>query len=273
MLRKEDYEEPTCPFCKKTDAPTPIDIARVIERLDEYLSENDIEGATRHLAYWLTEALAAKDKRGEIAVRNEQIGLFRKRGMKKEAIESALLAEEAVRAAHLDDTLTAATVRLNHATARAAFGEEEMAITLYREVLRMYQAALSPSDLRIATLENNLASALTAKGSYEEARTRYLSALAVVEKEVATYPDAAVTYLNLADLVYREKGAEAGADEIGTLCLQADKLLKDRRVKKDGYYAFVADKCAGGFRFHGFFRLADEYTALSRRIYEEQRSK
>ena len=55
---------------------------RVVEKLDEYMSRRDYAGAERHLLYWLEEALAAGDKRGELMVRNELVGHFRKVGNK-----------------------------------------------------------------------------------------------------------------------------------------------------------------------------------------------
>ncbi|MBQ9735748.1 MAG: tetratricopeptide repeat protein [Clostridia bacterium] len=267
MITKEDYEERDCPLCMRNDGVTPISVSRMIERLDALLSTDDTAGARRHLAYWLEEARVGRDVRGEIAVLNEQMGLYRKCGMREEAYAAALAAERAVLTAGLSDTVSAATVLLNAATVCAAFGAPEEAVTRYRRAMIIYEKTLSPEDGRVAALKNNLAAALVELGEYEEALALYKEALKLGKSESARYLDAAVTLLNIADLLYRRDGAEQSADAVGALCAEADALLSDARVVRDGNYAFVADKCAAAFRFHGFFLLADKYARLSRALY------
>ncbi len=266
MLKKEDYEEPVCPLCPP-DKRAPIDVGRMLSRLDALLDKNDTDAARRHLDYWLAEAESVGDLRGTVTVLNEQMGLFRKCGMEKEAKAAAAAAEAAVVRGGLTDTLSAATVRLNHATVCAAFGEVKEAISLYRSVLTVYERELSPTDTRTAALQNNLAAALVQTKNYKEAAERYRAALAIVESTPEGYPDAAITYLNLADLALAERGCEDAAEEIAELCLLADTRLSDLRVPRDGYLAFVADKCAAAFRYHGFFRLAEKYATLSQTLY------
>ena len=67
----------------------PIPQQRVVEKLDEYMSRRDYEGAEKHLLYWLEEARALGDERGELMVRNELVGHFRKTGGKEQAFEHA----------------------------------------------------------------------------------------------------------------------------------------------------------------------------------------
>ena len=267
MIAKEDYEERDCPLCMRNDGVTPIAVPRMIERLDALLAADDTNGALRHLAYWLEEARAGRDVRGEIAVLNEQMGLYRKCGMKEEAYAAAESAERAVSRAGLSDTVSAATVLLNTATVCAAFGAPQEAVARYRRAMAIYDKTLSPDDGRVAALKNNLAAALVELAEYEEALALYEDALALGKAAPERYLDAAVTLLNIADLCYRRDGAEASADRIAMLCTEADALLSDERVTRDGTYAFVADKCAAAFRYHGFFLLADKYARISRALY------
>ena len=67
-----------------------ISVERVIERLDDFLSRSDYSSAEKHLLYWLSEAKELKDVRGEFAVSNELMGLYRKTGKKDEAYKFAL---------------------------------------------------------------------------------------------------------------------------------------------------------------------------------------
>ena len=46
---------------------------RIINKLDDYLSKKDFDGAKRHLNYWLDEARAIRDGGGEILILNEFI--------------------------------------------------------------------------------------------------------------------------------------------------------------------------------------------------------
>ena len=84
-LKKEDYEEPACVFCKPETIKR-IDSPRVIEKLDEYLSRADYPSAERHLNYWLEEARINGDGRGQITVYSELVGLYRKLGRRDDVI-------------------------------------------------------------------------------------------------------------------------------------------------------------------------------------------
>lgn len=102
-LNPEDYKEPRCLSCTDFYYPdenanvTPIPVDRVVDRLDILLSHNEMPAARRHLEYWLSEARMGGDKRGELAVLNELMGLYRKMGLKDKAFESAEKADELVK--------------------------------------------------------------------------------------------------------------------------------------------------------------------------------
>lgn len=83
MLDPLDYKEPACALCggeafynfdpKKPQGHIPVDA--VIRKLDDCLArENYAEGA-RVLRYWIEDAKALNDRRGELSVQNEVIGL------------------------------------------------------------------------------------------------------------------------------------------------------------------------------------------------------
>ena len=78
----------------------------------------------------------------------------------------------------------------------------------------------------------------------------------------------AVTCLNMADAVAAEQGLEAGEARIAELLDKAYTLLVDESLPRDGYYAFVCEKCAPGFAYHGWFAAAQELEQAARAIYE-----
>lgn len=66
-ISREDYEEPRCLLNMHPEVVS-IPVGRVIEKLDSYLNQNDYSSAERHLEYWLSEAEAGEDDRGENGV-------------------------------------------------------------------------------------------------------------------------------------------------------------------------------------------------------------
>ena len=58
-----------------------------------------------------------------------------------------------------------------------------------------------------------------------------------------------------------------GEQKIFALLDRSYDLLHDRAVTKDGYYAFVCEKCAPGFSYYGYFAAADELQKEAEEIY------
>ena len=88
-MEEFDYFGETFAAERPKNANGKIPVERVIEKLDDFLSRNDYSSAEKHLLYWLSEAKELKDVRGEFAVSNELMGLYRKTGKKDEAYRFA----------------------------------------------------------------------------------------------------------------------------------------------------------------------------------------
>ena len=116
---------------------------RVIEKLDEYMSRRDYAGAERHLLYWLEEARLGGDLRGELMLRNELVGHYRKTGQREKALSNAGAALGLVDRLDMGETLTAGTTCVNAATAMCAFGEHERAAALFERVSVLMTSRLS----------------------------------------------------------------------------------------------------------------------------------
>ena len=267
-----DYTDPQCPFCVDAftkDNVKPIDVPRVIAKLDEYLGRNDYAGAERHLKYWEAEAMAGNDKRGDFSLAEELMGLYRKLGKKEEAISYARKAVHYIDLIEIAGTVGAATAMLNAATVYKAFGSPETGVPLFEEARKIYEAKLGSSDSRLAGLYNNFALALTDLHRFDEARELYQKALDIVLKSEGGEPEAAITELNLASLAEAQYGLEKAEQEIEGHLDRAEKLLKKEGVRKDGNYAFVAEKCAPVFGYYGWFGVEAELKAEAERIYGE----
>ena len=63
-----------CSSCSKEQQDR-IPIVRIISKLDDLFSRNDLSGAARLLEYWSGEADMLGDRRGKLEILSEQIGL------------------------------------------------------------------------------------------------------------------------------------------------------------------------------------------------------
>lgn len=267
FLSKDDYEEPVCPLNMHPEV-TPIPVGRIIGKLDSFLNRNDYDAAERHLRYWLSEADACNDLRGKLTVLNEQIGLYRKTGKEAECLRAITDALALAGSAETEGSVACGTTLVNAATGYNAFGKAEEALPLYRKARLIYESALEAGDGRLGGLYNNMALTLAALGEYREAEELYHKAVSIMEKQENGSLEVAVTCLNLADLVLAESGPEAGEKEIEQYLLKAERLLDAENLPRDGYYAFVCEKCAPVFGYYGFFLTERELNRRAREIHE-----
>ena len=267
-LRPEDYLEPECIFCTPDDEKVkPVDLRRCLGRLDEHLARNDYAAAERHLDYWKQEALAGNDWRGLITIENERMGLFRKVGRRESAMEAVRSACEALSRAGLDGTVTAATTDLNIGTVYKSFGEPETALPYYARARAVYERELEPADPRLAGLYNNLALVQTDLSRFCEARELYARAIDILQAAGGGALEIAISELNLADLAMAERGILEAETEIEEHLDRAEALLEDEAILRDGYYAFVCEKCAPTFGYYGRFAYAEELKQRAEQIY------
>ena len=247
----------------------PIPQQRVIAKMDEYMARRDYAGAERHLLYWLEEARAGGDLRGMLMVRNELIGHYRKTGQRDRAFESAGEALRLVDALDFGGTLSAATTYVNAATMYSAFGENARALNLFEKARPIYEQSAATRPELLGGLYNNMALACAALGRYGEADALYDRAMEAMAKAPNGALEQAITCLNRANLVEARDGMEAGEAAIFALVERASDLLHTPGVPRDGYYAFVCEKCAPTFDYYGFFAEAEELRKEAERIYAE----
>lgn len=267
FLSKNDYEEPQCLLNMHPEV-TPIPLGRMIEKLDFYLNQKDFDAAERHLRYWLSEAEAGHDLRGKLNVLNEQIGFYRKMGKETECLSAACEALSLADSLGMESSVTYGTTLVNAATGYKAFGKAEEALPLYRKAREIYEAALDSNDGKLGALYNNMALALTDVKEFREAKELYHRAMEIMRKQENGLLEVAITYLNLADLVEAESGAERGAEEIESYLQKAEKLLDTESLPRDGYYAFVCEKCAPVFGYYGYFLTEQELNRRAGEIHD-----
>ncbi len=270
-MDKFDYEEPACPLCcgKEFYDPQPgaplghIPVDRVIAKVDKLFDKNDDQEAGKVLAYWKQEAIALRDKRGELAMESELVGYYRKQNDKENGLSSVDRALTLTEELDQGEMASGATVFINCATAYNAFGMTEKAIPLYFRAEKVYQSVLPKEDERFGGLYNNMALALVNLGRFEEAEKAYFAALAVMEQVPQGEAESAITYLNLAHM-YEDWGQDERIDDC---LLQAKTLLQSENLPHNGYYAFVLEKCAPSFGHFGDIVTYQKMKKESEEIY------
>ncbi len=241
-----------------------IPVGRIIEKTDEALAHKDIAAARRLLLYWWEEARTLGDRQGELSVLNELVGFFRLNGSFAE--EEPVLARTLFLLDELEqgESVSGATILLNCATAYKAFGFPEQAMPLYERAEIVCDAWLPADDTRFGGLYNNMALALADLHQYDSAEAAYLRAIAVMRAAEDGAAEAAISYLNLADL-YEGSG---GAEKIPACLDTAYRLLTEGSGTRDAKFAFTLEKCAPVFDRFGRGEIARQLEGEARRIYE-----
>ncbi len=270
-LDKNDYQEPACPFDFsqwKNEAPVrSIPVGRVLEKLDECYSRSDHAAAVRLADYWIEEAKAGNDLRGEFAVRNELMGVFRKMGNREKAVENAELCLQLIDRLDMKDSATHGTALVNAATVYKAFGMPEKSLELFSEAVRIYEKELSGTDFRLAGLYNNMSITLCDLGYNEQALAHQKKALSILAQIKDTEGEQAVSWLNMADIYSAHLGHEAAEDRVRECCEKAMDLLNSPGLPRDGNYAFYCEKCAPVLEYYGFFDAAEDLGSRAKAIY------
>lgn len=271
-IDKEDYMEPRCLLCEEPYGAEaqirPVPQQRIMEKVDEYMSRRDYAGVERHLLYWLEEAKLGGDKRGELMIRNELVGHYRKTGEREKAFAQAEAALALLDALGFAGTITAGTTCVNAATAYQAFGEYERALPVFERARKQYEAIPKIKPELLGGLYNNMALTLVSLKRFDEANALYQKAIETMEKAPHGALEQAITYLNMANAAEAEKGLLDASETIDAYLAEAQRLLDAPGIPHEGYYAFVCEKCAPTFEYYGWFAEANELNDRARTWYE-----
>lgn len=240
-----------------------IDLAHALSKYDDLIGHNQYEEAERLLIYWIAEGEEAQDQRSILTLVNEQLGLYRAMGKRKEGLQAVNRALELLTALSLDESVSGAMILLNAATTDKAFGFAETAIGLYEKTRKIWTDHLEDNDLRFAGLYNNEGTAYAELGYVMDARRCYEKAIAILTENKGKKLDEGISYLNLADLALKENDSK---EELSCL-KKAKELLLSPENERNGYFAFCLTKCAPGFKDHHDEETAKELLRLAKDAY------
>ncbi len=240
-----------------------IPVARIIERVDAFFDKNNCEEAGRLLTYWRDEAIALRDKNGELAMESELVGYYRKQNNREKGLVSIAHALTLTKELDQSELVSGATILINCATAYKAFGMVQEALPLFMKAEQTYKKLLPAGDTRMGGLYNNMALAFVDLKRFEDAESAYLSALSVMRNVPRGEAEAAITYINMAHMY-----EDADQNEKISECMKkAYSLLKSKNLPHNGYYAFVLEKCAPSFKYFGDYEIYEELKGKAKEIY------
>lgn len=249
-----------------------IPIGRIIDKLNILFSHNQMEEAGEVLRYWEKEARTLNDQKGLLEILSEEIGYYRKVADGQRGLSAVNEALSLLDCNYNESSVNNATIYLNCATTMKAFGKAEEAMPYYAKAKEMYERLLPSDDFRLAGLYNNYATALKDLERYDEARENYLKAIRLLEAKEDVYGEIAVSYVNLAHLEYDAafKDGRDADDKVDECLERAYKCLDNPKIKRDGNYAYICEKCAPAYEFFGYFLQKAELEKRANDIYNEQ---
>jgi len=150
----------------------------------------------------------------------------------------------------------------------SAFGHYQGSYDLFEQARVNYEKNLCPDDDRLGGLYNNMGLTLVALERFGEAYRCFQKALDVMARQENGALEQAITYLNMASAAEAEHGPEKAEAKIEQYLELAEKLLNTPDIPRNGYYAFVCEKCAPTFDYYGWFACAAELNRKAREIYE-----
>ncbi len=146
-----------------------MDIRGILKQVDVFYEENRGEQAEKLMQESILQAVQEQDDESLLQLLNELLGYYRETSQTENAHR---IGEQAIAQAvrmGLEGTFPYATTMLNVANARRAAGELQESLEYYLQVQALYKKLLTPDNIFIAGLENNMSLLYQEMGEYAKA--------------------------------------------------------------------------------------------------------
>lgn len=183
--------------CGERGMSQKMDIRGILKQVDVFYEENRGEQAEKLMQESILQAVQEQDDESLLQLLNELLGYYRETSQTENAHR---IGEQAIAQAvrmGLEGTFPYATTMLNVANARRAAGELQESLEYYLQVQALYKKLLTPDNIFIAGLENNMSLLYQEMGEYAKAKQCQLKALEIVRGKETVY-EQGVTCANLA---------------------------------------------------------------------------
>lgn len=233
-----------------------LDVRDVLQKFDSMLAEGLVSEAGLLLESEAESCRRSGDYAACVTLFNELEGFWRASGNRDKSFAAAEAALALLSSAGLEGGTDYATTLLNYATAKAAFGFADEALTLFKQAGTIYDAQLSEGDYRFASLYNNMAQSLLRMRKTSEAARYFDKSLLLLELTDDTESEKATCRVNIA------------------FCLMAERRFDEARIRleeAEAIFAAMADNphCASMFAARGQLEYLLKNYALSAEYYEK----
>lgn len=175
-----------------------LDLTTVMKQVDAYYAQNRGPEAEALLKESIVQAVQSEDDNALLTLLNELIGYYRETSRVEESYQLADQALVLLKQMELTGTLPYATTLLNIANAYRAGGRLTDSLNCYKKTMEIYRKLLSPEDMLVASLYNNMSLLYQEMGQFAQAKQSLYQALQVVSCHEDAYFEMAVTCANLA---------------------------------------------------------------------------
>lgn len=174
-----------------------MDISRILQAVDNLYEQNKGAEAEALLREAIVLAVQEQDDAGLLQLLNELLGYYRETSQVESSYAVAAQALALAESMGLQNSIPYATTLLNIANAYRAGGRLQDSLECYLRVRSIYRKTLSPDNMLVASLENNLSLLYQEMQQFHKAKECLMRALAIVERKQADF-EIAVTHANLA---------------------------------------------------------------------------
>ncbi|MFI3209206.1 MAG: tetratricopeptide repeat protein [Eubacteriales bacterium] len=204
-------------------------IQNVLEELDQLFSQHKIEEVERFLQYHIEESDSVYD---QVTLLNELIGYYRDLSKYQESMNACQQVMELLNSSDLVGSIPYATTLQNVANALRAAGQLEASMMYYNQVYALYENQLNQSDMRYASLANNMSLLYQEMDDFENACICLEKALSIVMMHPEAIIEVATTHTNLAMSLLKLRQYESAMEHI-------DRALDifEREEEKDFHYS------------------------------------
>ncbi len=233
-----------------------FDLSRIKRKIDSLFDKKEFDEAERVLKYWIENAIISNNKKTELELKNEYMGLLRKLNRKEDAIRIADEAYNLIYELNIQDSVSIGTIFINIGTVYKAFSKAMEGKKYFDIAKKIYEKYLDKNDILFAGLYNNMGLMLVDINEFDEALDLYNRAIDILRINKINELDCAITYLNIADLYYKKNNGNINSDVeliIDNCVESAFKYLNNENIPNDEYYRFVIEKCIPSFSFYGYF--------------------
>lgn len=228
-----------------------MQVEEIVGKYDALIKAQKGKEAVKLLEEGLKTAMEEGDDASLLVLLNELIGYMRETSQVEASYQYAGTALKLMERMGIEGSTAHATTLLNIANAYRAGGRLEDSLSLYRQVLIVYDKLLEEKDMLFASLYNNISLLYQEMADFEKARENLVKALAIVKLNENTDFEEAVTYANLAAACLRLDEDEEAAE----YCRRALALFDELQIRDSHYCAALS--ALGTYHYkHGDYQEA-----------------